>query len=84
MTDKAFHVQKDVRRPMRKKVPLHMEDGRAAFTTEPDGHEAADIEVIVDMAQIARHIGPRNSKGVSRYLEGCVIVTVTNRRRLNA
>lgn len=84
MTDKAIHVQKDVRRPMRKRVPLERGEG---FSTAPDGYEECDVEVIVDLAALARHLGPRamlNSKGISRYIEGNVIITVRNRRRVHA
>lgn len=83
MTDKAVHVQKDVRRPMRKTV----NEPSGGFSSIPDGYETSDIEVVVDMGKLARHLGPRamrNKRGFSLYIEGIVTVTVRNRRRINA
>lgn len=77
----AVHVQKGVRRQLRKRVALQTGTG---FTTEPDGYEVADIEVFVDLAQIGRALGTRameNKSGRCRYMEGAVLVSVLNRKR---
>jgi len=78
----AIHVQKDVRRDLKKRVTLA--DGSKGFTTEPDGYELADIEVVVDLPSIARRLGLKalaNKSGRARYLDGDVIVNVVRRTR---
>lgn len=76
----AIEIIKGIRRELRKRQ--HLENG---FTTIPDGYELADIEIVVDMAQIARSLGQKamaNKAGRSRYMHGAVIVNVVRRQRV--
>lgn len=77
----SIEVIKGIRRELRKRVPLDRGEG---FSTVADGHEVADIEVIVDMAKIACNYGTKamaNKSGRTRYMHGAVIVNVIRTRR---
>ena len=77
MPSPTIQVFKGIARDLRKRVPLS--GAGEGFTTVADGREIAEIEVIVDLAQIARDLGPRamaNRSGRSRYMGGAVIVNV--------
>ncbi len=37
-------------------ITAPVSDDARGFTTVPDGHEIADIEIVIDMAQIARDL----------------------------
>lgn len=83
--DMAHQIIKGIRRELRKRVPLA--GPGTGFTTEPDGEEEADLEVVVDMAWIAQKLGHRamkNKTGRARYLGGAVIVNVVRRERVKA
>lgn len=71
-------VFKGVRREVRKRVALQ---GGKGFTTVSDGHQVADIEVVIDIEQIARYYGPRamgNRRGRCRFMHGAVTINVLN------
>lgn len=68
-----------VRRDLRRRAPL--ENG-VGYTTIPDGHEIADVEIIVDLPALVKRLGPQamaNKSGTSKYLSGLVIVKVLKR-----
>lgn len=72
-------VVKGIRRRLTRKT-----QSEHGFAWVPDGFEVADIEVVVDLAQIARHLGAQamaNKSGRSRYMKGAVIVNVLSRRK---
>lgn len=69
-----------VRRNLYKRVATA--DGRGV-TSEPDGQEVAEIEVTIDIAEIARRYGVQamcNKSGTSKYLSGLVVAKVLSRR----
>lgn len=82
MSLEGYQLIKDIKRELRKRVPL--EGTGTGFTTVADGYEIADIAVYVDFAQIARTLGPRAMVSKSkraRYLKGAVIVDVERSRK---
>jgi len=75
----AREVVKGIRRSLTRKT-----QSEHGYSWVPDGFEVGDIEVIVDLAQIARHLGAQamaNKSGRSRYMQGAIIVNVLSRRK---
>lgn len=59
--------------------------GNRGFAYVDDGHEVGEVEVIVDLAGIAKELGRNamaNKTGKSKYLKGLVEVRVISKRRL--
>lgn len=84
MTSTASHRVDGFRRQLRKRVPVTGE-GHTGFTTIPDGYEVAVIECDVDLERIIRDLGTRamsNSRGISKYMSGAVIVRVVSRAKV--
>lgn len=68
---------------LRRVLHKHNKIGRG-FTTVPDGHELADIELVVDLEALARRIGiraMRSKAGKSSMAYGLIKARVTRRER---
>ena len=80
----AIEVFKGIRRNLARGVITKTETSES-WSSVPDGYEVCDVEVIVDMAEIARTFGRKamaNKSGRSRYMGGAVIVNVLTRTRV--
>jgi hypothetical protein len=65
-----------------KRVPV---TSGAGFTTRPDGHQIADLEIWVDIPALAQVMGARamrSKKGISILQGGTVTVKAINRRKV--
>lgn len=83
---KQSYILKGLRRDIGKRVDTTSNGGRG-FTTVPDGHEIADVELTVDPDALARRLGVKamkNTRGFSTIAWGLIKVRVTNRKRVPA
>lgn len=86
MGNKSSFTLKGLRREIGKRVPTeaHGHHG-AGFKTVPDGHETADVEIMIDVETIARQMGSKAMKskvGRSKAMHGAIVVYLTNRKRV--
>lgn len=82
--DRATVTFKDHRREVGRGVHTKTATSET-YSTVPDGYELADITVTVDLAALARQMAVKamkNTSGRSKCAHGAVVVTATNKRRV--
>lgn len=80
-------TMRGIRRDVGKKVETHHEGRVNGWTTVPDGYELADVELSIDLEEVARRLGVKamkNKSGRASMMWGLVSVKVTKRQRVGA
>lgn len=75
-----------VRRELRKAVPLSTSTG-SGFTTEHNGYEFGDVEILIDPRALVNALGPKamaSKSGTSKLQGGAIVLKVIRRRREGA
>lgn len=85
MSKQSFTL-KALRRDIGKRVDTFDGAGvKNGWTTKPDGYELGDIELVIDVDQLARVLGAKamkNTGGRSSIAWGLVVAKVTKRQRV--